>query len=253
MSQTLTGKIAVVSGSSSGIGLAIATELSSRGASVVVNYPFPSLSPEASALVKSLPTPGIAVCADLSTIEGPKELIEAVVREYGKVDILVNNAARAVMKPFEEQSLEDWDFIVNLNGRGTFLLTQAVLPYLSREGGRIVNISSGSSRDPPPLHTIYSGTKGMIDSFTRVWARELPRKYGCTVNTVSPGITETPGILGLGEDIIKSIQPAIDSTPVEARMGAPEEIAYAVGFLCEERARWMNGVYLRANGGLYIE
>lgn len=100
MAQTLSGKVAVVSGSSAGIGLAIARELSGRGASVVINYPFPSLSAEAATAVQSLDTQEIAVCADLSTTDGPKQLIETTIREFGKVDILVNNAGRAVQKPF---------------------------------------------------------------------------------------------------------------------------------------------------------
>ncbi|KAI1338654.1 hypothetical protein F5Y15DRAFT_386558 [Xylariaceae sp. FL0016] len=178
--QTLAGKVAVVSGSSSGIGLAIAAELASRGAHAVLNYPFPSLRPEADDAAAALPTPSIAVCADISTVDGPAALVAAAVAHFGRgVDILVNNAALAINLPFEQQSLADWDRLVNLNGRGTFLLTQAALPHLPPVGspgggGRIVNIVSVSSRGAPPLQTIYAGTKGMVDSFTRCWAKELP-------------------------------------------------------------------------------
>lgn len=256
--QTLTSKVAIISGSCSGIGLAIAQELSSRGATVVINYPFPSLSSLSNTALSQLPSPnnGIAVEADLSTTTGPRDLVAATVAAYGKVDILVNNAALAVNLPLEDHTLEHWDTLVNLNGRGTFLLTQAVLPYLPKEGGaRIVNIVSISSRAAPPMQTLYAGTKGMVDSFTRVWAKELPPKYGCTVNAVSPGPTATEGWKQAGEEMMKVLRPEIARTPVDGgrRVGEPEEIAWAVAMLCEERARWVNGTHLMVNGGLFID
>lgn len=250
---SLLGKVAVVSGSNSGIGLAIATELADRGAQLVINYPFPSLAAEADAIAAGLPTKSIAVCADLSTVDGPKALADAAAAAFGRIDILVNNVALAVNLPFEEQTMDHWDQLVNLNGRGTFLLTQKTLPHLPESGGRIVNICSVSARAGPPLQTIYAGTKGMIDSFTRVWAKELPPKYGCTVNAVSPGPTATAGFLAAGEEAMKVLQPTIDATPAGKRMGKPEEIAFAVAFLCEERAGWVNGQHMFVNGGLHID
>ena len=275
---TLSGKVAVISGSSSGIGAAIARELASRGASVVINYPFPSLRSQADAVVASLPkvpaptspTPHsntstsntsrhIAVEADLSTTTGPGTLIAAAAAEHnGQIDILVNNAALAINLPFEEQTLAHWDTLVNLNGRGVFLLTQAVLKHLPPKaspsgGGRIINIVSISSRGPPPMQTLYAGTKGMVDSFTRCWAKELPPKYGCTVNAVSPGPTRTEGFADAGEEVMKILRPVIEATPVGARMAETEEIAYAVAVLCEERARWINGTHLMATGGLFVD
>ncbi|KAF5600900.1 3-oxoacyl-reductase [Fusarium pseudoanthophilum] len=251
--EPLAGKVAIVSGSDSGIGFAIAHELASRGASVAINYPFSSLADNANKKAESLPTKSIAVCADMGTTQGPKTLVEATVQEFGRLDIVVNNVALAVNKPFEEQTLDDWDLLVNVNGRSTFLLTQSSLPHLTRGSGRIVNICSASSRGPPPLQTIYAGTKGMVDSFTKCWAKELPPKYGCTVNAVSPGPTKTEGFMAAGEEAMRILQPTIDATPAGKRMGTPEEIAFAVGFLCDERASWVNGVHLHVNGGLYID
>lgn len=259
--QTLDGKVAIISGSSSGIGAAIARELSARGATVVINYPFPSLSNEAQGVVSSLALSdrAIAVEADISTTTGPGTLVEAAVAAFGRVDIVVNNAALAINLPFEEQTLAHWDSLVNLNARGTFLLTQAALKHMSGKGSspaynRIVNVVSVSARAAPPLQTIYAGTKGMVDSFTRCWAKELPPKYpGLTVNAVSPGPTITEGFLAAGEEAMKVLQPTIDSTPVAKRMADPSEIAYAVAFLCEEKARWINGEHLFANGGLFVD
>ncbi|KAH7022108.1 hypothetical protein EDB80DRAFT_694050 [Ilyonectria destructans] len=253
VSQTLAGKVAIVSGSNSGIGLAIAKELASRGADTVINYPFPSLAAETDVAASNMPTKCIAVCADMSTVDGPKALVDAAVRTFGRVDILVNSAALAVNLPLEEQTLAHWDSLVNLNARGPFLMTQNVLPHLTRGSGRIVNICSVSARGPPPLQTIYAGTKGMVDSFTRCWAKELPPKYGCTVNAVSPGPTMTEGFLAAGEEAMKVLQPTIDATPAGKRMGKPEEVAYAVAFLCEERAGWVNGTHIFVNGGLYVD
>jgi len=251
--QTLTGKVAVVTGSNTGIGAAICRELASRGASVVVNFPFPSLKEEDERVAAGIGNGSIAVEADLSTTEGPTRLIDETVQEFGKIDILVNNAGLAVNKQFEDQTLEDWNLLVNLNGRGTFLMTQNALKHLPKEGGRIVNIVSISAREAPAMQTIYAGTKGMVDSFTKVWAKELPPKYGCTVNAVSPGPTMTEGFAQAGEEFMKKMKPALDKTPVGARLGKPEEIAFAVAFLCEPRASWMNGVHLIADGGLFID
>lgn len=263
--QTLTDKVAIVTGSNTGIGAAIARELASRGASIVITYPFASLLSEAEQVVSSLPTAStsIAVQADLGTETGPQSLVDAAVAKYGRVDILVNNAALAVNKQFAEQTLDDWDTLVNLNGRGVFLLTQAVLPHLpkpddkgapsSPAGGRIVNICSISARAAPAMQTIYAGTKGMVDSFTRVWAKELPPRHGCTVNAVSPGPTMTEGFAAAGPEFMRAMQPVMDQTPVGARVARPEEIAYAVGFLCEPRASWINGLHLVASGGLLID
>ncbi|KAF4625091.1 hypothetical protein G7Y89_g13077 [Cudoniella acicularis] len=249
---TLQNKVAIVTGSDSGIGAQIARELSILGANVVINYPFSQFKERAKAVLKTLATPGIAVEADISTIEGPNFLIEQAVAAYGKIDIVVNNAGIAVNLPFEDQTLAHWDSLVNLNCRGTFLTTQAALKYLSPRDSRIVNICSISAKEAPAMQTIYAGTKGMVDSMTRVWAKELPKKYGCTVNSVSPGPTMTEGFAQAGDEMMKMLQPVIDKTPGGARLGKTEEIAYAVTMLCSPKASWINGVNISACGGLWM-
>jgi NAD(P)-dependent dehydrogenase (short-subunit alcohol dehydrogenase family) len=185
----------------------------------VVNYLFPELQSEADKVIASFPAPSVAVEADMSQIEGPQKLVDAAVTKRNRIDI-VNCVALAVNKPLEEQTLEDWDLLVNINGRGTFLLTKACLPHLTKGSGRIVNIASISARGPPPNQTIYAGTKGVVDSFTKCWcvffscncrsgtnkdyrAKELPPKYGCTVNAVSPGPSRTEGFAAAGEEQMK--------------------------------------------------
>ena len=184
----LDGKIAVVTGSCAGIGAGIARQLSSLGATVVVNYPFASLKHEADSVLESLETPGIAVEADLSTLQGPQHLIDTAVKNFGKIDILVNNASVALFKPLELATIEEWNIMINLNGRGYLLVTQAALPHLNNPS-RIVNITSSDCRFPKLTHSLYTGTKGMQDVFTKVWSKELPPKYGCTVNSVIPCAT----------------------------------------------------------------
>jgi NAD(P)-dependent dehydrogenase (short-subunit alcohol dehydrogenase family) len=252
--QTLSGKVAIITGSNTGIGAAIAHELSSRGAYIVINYPYSTLHDTALQVRDSLATAAHSSVreADLSTVDGAQHLISFTVERYGHIDILVNNAGLAVNKPLEDQNLADWDQLVNLNGRGVFLTTQAALAHLSKES-RIINIVSISARAAPPLQTIYAGTKGMVDSFTRVWAKELPRKYSCTVNAVSPGPTMTEGFAAAGEEFMREMRPVMEGTPVGDRMARPEEIAFAVAFLCEPRAGWINGLHLVASGGLFVD
>jgi NAD(P)-dependent dehydrogenase (short-subunit alcohol dehydrogenase family) len=252
MDHSLEGKVAIISGSDSGISAQIGRELAAVGVTVIINYPDPSKAERARAVVKSLLTPGFAFEADLSTTTGPKSLIDATVAAGGKIDILINNAGIAVNLPFEEQTLKHWDQLMNLNCRGTFLLTQAALPHLTPNDSRIVNICSISARSAPPMQTIYAGSKGMVDSMTQVWAKELPPKYHCTVNSVSPSPTRTECFGAAGDDMMKTLQPIIDRTPVGPRHAEVGEIAYGVLMLCLPRASWLNGVHLIATGGLFM-
>ena len=254
--STLAGIVAIVSGSSSGIGAATARHLSQRGAQVVINYPFPSLRAEAERVCSDLTTPGVIVEADISTIGGPSQLVAGAVRHFGHVDVLVNNAAVITRATLKETTLEDWERLVNTNARGVMLLTQAVLDHLTPGRGRIINIISIASRYPDPGNTLYAGTKGMVEGFTRTWAKELPPLYGCTVNAISPGPTLTEGMQKASTEI-KGLQDYIDAvssqTPTGKRPADPSEIAYAVGMLCEEPARWINGTHILVTGGLHVD
>jgi NAD(P)-dependent dehydrogenase (short-subunit alcohol dehydrogenase family) len=252
---SLASKVAIVSGSSSGIGAAVARELSLRGAHVIINYPFESEKQNATKVLQSLPgtAKSIIVEADLSTTTGPTKLVEAATAEFGSIDILVNNAGvaapSALQEPDDEVLLKSWDLIVNLNGRGTLLLTRAVLKHLARKHSRIVNICSTTSRNPEPNMSIYAGSKGMIESFTKCWARDLPREYGCTVNTIAPGPVATEALQAAPPHVLETIMQTCRSTPVASRMAEPSEVAWMVATLCEERAGWLNGLYIPVAGG----
>ena len=145
---------------------------------LVTNYPFASLKEEAESTLEKVRATGgkhanecFAIQSDLATLGGPKHLIEEAVKRVNgrKVDILVNNAGRATPQFLKDITMDQWEFQVHLNGRGTLLTTQAVLPHLAK-GSRIVNLSSGGARQPFPGISVYNGTKSMIESFTRCWA-----------------------------------------------------------------------------------
>lgn len=247
--------MAIVSGASSGIGAAIATELSRQGAHVVINYPINSARSAAKETLHKLtgPSKSIMVEADLSTFEGPKHLVDMAAAEFGKIDILVNNAGINAHCPItgvsDDAVKEQWDAVVNVNGRGTWLLTRAALTKLSSDDSRIINIGSSTSRDPDPNMSIYAGTKGMVETFTRCWALELPRKYGCTVNTVAPGPTSTVQMLAAPQAFRDLISQKQESVPVAARMATPDEVAWTVAMLCHPSARWLNGLWIPVTGG----
>lgn len=231
--------------------MAIARELSSRGAVLVLNYPNPSQLANAEAVRDSLPTEAIAVEADMSMVDGPAALISAAVGKFGHIDILVNNAGSGDHTKLRDLTPERWAAIFNLNARGPALLTQAALPHLSR-GSRIVNIVSPTSRDPNPDWTLYGGSKGALDSMTRCWARELPQEYGCTVNAVAPGPVDGTAINSAPEEFKKGLVEFVKTTPVAPRLTQAAEVAWAVGMLCEEGASWINGDILNVSGGLHI-
>lgn len=252
---SLAGKVAIVSGASSGIGAAIARELNRRGASVAVNYRSSQEKDAATQVINTLTfaEKSVAVEADLSTVSGPQHLVETTVSKFDKVDILVNNAVNLAPGLLEDITCEQWEQVMLVNSRGTLLLTQAVLRHLAPSNSRIVNIGSSNSVEPDlDGMTLYAGSKGMIDSFTRCWARELPRKYGCTVNTIAPGPTGTEAMLSAPDYFRQFTKPAEERTPVAPRMGSPEEIANIVAMVCEEGAKWLNGARLNVSGGLKV-
>jgi len=244
----LTGKVAVVTGASKGIGAAIAKALAAEGASVVVNYA--SSQAGADAVVAAITQAGgkaIAVRGDVSKATDAQGIIDSAIETYGRLDILVNNSGVYAFSPLEEINEEHFHQHFNVNVLGLLLVTQAAAKHLG-EGASIINIGSVVSRITPPGSAVYTGTKGAVDAITGVLARELgPRKI--RVNTINPGMIETEGTKDagfIGSDIETAL---VGQTPL-GRVGQPDDIAKVAVFLASDDAGWLTGEQLLTGGGL---
>jgi 3-oxoacyl-[acyl-carrier protein] reductase len=244
----LTGKVAVVTGASKGIGAAIAQELAKDGASVIVNYS--SSGQQAEAVVAKIKAAGgkaKSVRADVSKPGEAKQLIDTTVSEFGRVDILVNNAAVYDFLPLEQVTEAHFDRMFNLNVKGLLFTTQAAAGAFGDRGGSIINIGSMASQTPPPGSVVYSATKGALDVITKGLAAELgPKKI--LVNAVLPGPVETEGAQSMDNwDQFKNM--LVPRTPL-GRVGQPRDIATVVSFLASDDAGWITGQIISAAGGL---
>ena len=243
----LTGKVAVVTGASKGIGAAIATSLAAAGASVVVNYASDQAGAEK--VVKAITAAGgkaVTVQGDVSKLAEAQGIVAAAIQNFGKLDIVVNNSGVYAMLPLGEITEEHFHTIFNVNVLGTLLVTQAALPHL-KEGASIINIGSVVSRITPPNSAVYTGTKGAIDAITGVLSRELGERK-IRVNALNPGMVETEGTHSagfIGSDFEKW---AVSTTPL-GRVGQPKDIADIAVFLASDDSGWLTGEQLLAGGG----
>ena len=244
----LTGKVAVVTGASKGIGAAIAKSLAAEGAAIIVNYA--SSKAGADAVVRSITDAGgkaVAVGGDVSKAAEAQGLIDAAIKNFGRLDILVNNSGVYEFAPIEAITEEKFHRIFNINVLGVLLTTQAATKHLS-EGSSIINIGSGASRITPPNSAVYTATKGALDAITGVLSKELGAKK-IRVNSVNPGIVETEGTQRagfIGSDFEKAL---VQQTPL-GRAGQPDDIASVVTFLASQDAKWVTGELIIASGGL---
>jgi 3-oxoacyl-[acyl-carrier protein] reductase len=244
----LTGKVAVVSGASKGIGAAIAEQLAREGAAVVVNY---ASSPEkAEAVVSRIKAGGgkaKAVRADLSKPADARKLIEQAVKEFGRLDILVNNAGVYDFVPLPDLTEEHYNRIFDLNVKGLLFATQAAVKAFGDSGGSIINVSSLASLGAIPNSSVYSATKAAVDSFTRTLAAELgPKKI--LVNSVLPGPVATEGTQAM-EGFDQFAAQLVTQTPL-GRVGKPSDVATVVSFLASGDAGWITGQVIPVAGGL---
>jgi len=244
----LTGKVAVVTGASKGIGAAIAKSLAAAGASVVVNYA--SSKAGADTVVAAITSAGgkaVAVGGDVSKAAEAQGIIDAAIKNYGRLDILVNNSGVYEFGAIEAITEEHFHKQFNINVLGLLLVTQAAVKHLG-EGGSIINIGSVVSRITPPGSAVYTGTKGAVDAITGVLSRELgPRKI--RVNALNPGMVETEGTTSagfIGSDMEKALIP---QTPL-GRIGQPNDIASVAVFLASDDSGWLTGEQLLVGGGL---
>jgi 3-oxoacyl-[acyl-carrier protein] reductase len=244
----LQGKVAVVTGASKGIGAGIAKALAAEGASVVVNYASSKAgADDVVAAIKKAGGTAVAVQGDVSKAAEAQAIIDAAVKSYGRLDILVNNSGVYEFLPIEAITEEHFHRIFNTNVLGVLLTTQAAVRHLG-EGGSIINIGSGASRLTPPTSAVYTGTKGALDAITGVLARELgPRKV--RVNSINPGMVETEGTHTggfIGSDFEKAL---VAQTPL-GRIGQAWDIAPIAVFLASDDAQWLTGEQIIASGGL---
>jgi 3-oxoacyl-[acyl-carrier protein] reductase len=242
----LEGKIAVVTGASKGIGAGIAKAMAAQGATVIVNYA--TSRADADAVVAGIEANGgsaLAVQADMSQATDVVRLFETVRANYGNLDILVNNAGVAVFQMIDDLTEEAFHKQFNLNVLGYLLAVREAVKLLGANGS-IINISSILSTDPYLASSVYSATKGAVDTLTFALARELGAR-GIRVNSILPGHTNTPATDGnfageFGEKLVAG-------TPL-GRFGEPEDIAPLAVFLASEDSHWVTGESIRASGGV---
>ncbi|HEY5895450.1 MAG TPA: glucose 1-dehydrogenase [Chthoniobacterales bacterium] len=244
MPKKLENKIAIVTGASKGIGAAIVKALAAEGAAVVVNY---SSSKEAAEkIVADVSAAGgraIAVKANVSKLADIEHLFSETKKAFGRLDILVNNAGMYAGAPIGSITEESFHKHFDLNVLGLILASQEAVKYFGPEGGVIVNVSSVVAKLSPPGITVYSATKGAVDSVTRSFSRELADR-NIRVNAVNPGLIATEGVHAAG-----FVSDPSEPSPL-GRIGKPEDIAPIVVFLASDDSRWINGEVHYATGSL---
>lgn len=250
METGLTGKIALVTGASRGIGAACALALAQAGAVVAVNYHASRAKAESvAAEIEAAGGRAMALQADVRERQAVNRMVDDVVREYGHVDILVNNAnIDFPIKPFVELTWDQLAEKITGEMKALYNCSQAVLPsMMSRRSGKLIFISSTLSRDPGYGFSAHSAAKAAMDGIARVMAAELG-PAGITVNTVGPGLVETDATAGLPPEVKKQ---TADFTPLR-RIGRPEDVAGVVVMLASPMSDYLTGQYIAVCGGAYM-
>ena len=241
----LAGKTALVTGAATGIGKAIAAALAAAGANVVINHNhMPEPARNVVAEITAAGGTATAAAADVSNRAEYQAMVDQLLAEFGRWDILVNNAAVAITKPFGTITEAEFDLSFAVNVKGVFHGLQLAWQHLA-EGGRIITISSSTTALMLPGYAVYDATKGAVDQFTHILSKEFgPR--GITVNAVSPGATATETYRdGKSEQFLASLE----AMSAFGRLGRPDEIAAVVVFLTSNAARWVTAQNIRVNGG----
>jgi glucose 1-dehydrogenase len=255
----LEGKVALVTGSSQGIGQAIVLRLAAEGANVIINYrSHPEGAEETLAKVEATggkcymahcPNQGLTIKADLGSVSEVQQLIAQSIDHFGKLDILVNNAGIEKHAPFSEVTEADYDAVMNVNLKGVFFATQAFVQHLmgTKQTGKIINISSVHEELPFPNFTAYCASKGGMKMLARNLAIELGA-LGITINNVAPGAIETPINTKLLNDPQK-LGALLQNIPL-GRLGQPQDVASLVAFLASTDADYITGSTFFVDGGL---
>jgi len=240
--------VALVTGGAQGIGKAVALLLARNGADIVVSDINLEKAEETAKEVQTIGRKALATKVDVATLGDVEKMVEAILAQFGKVDILVNNAGIARDKLILRMTEEDWDAVLNINLKGTFNCTKAVVRHMSKQkSGKIVNIASVVGEMGNAGQGNYAASKAGVIGFTKTIAREFAQR-GINVNAIAPGYIETPMTDALPDKVKEELKRLI---PLD-RLGKPEDVAEAVLFLVSESANYITGHVLNVNGGIYM-
>src|SRR5260221_863946 len=243
----LDGKIALVTGASKGIGAGIAWSLAKEGAAVAVNYA--SDQAGADRVVEKIRAAGgkaIAVQGSVTSSEEIDRFFGEAEKQFGNVDVLVNNAGVFAYLPLQEVNEKEFHRQFDTNVPGLLLTSKPAAKQFGQKGGCIINIGSVASTLTPPESSIYAATKGAVDSITRVLAKELGRR-NVRVNSINPGVTDTEGARAM--DAYEQVAIAMKAMTPLGRTGMPEDIGLIAAFLASDEARWLTGEIIFGSGG----
>jgi len=244
MSKELSGKIALVTGASGGIGRAIAIALANLGANIIVHYNSNKVNAdEVVDTITKLGVKAIALQANLANLGDIENLFKEIVKEFSVLDILVNNAGILMVKTVMEFTESDFDTLISTDLKGAFFCIKEAYKIM-RNDGRIINISSSITVTGGARFSIYGGAKAALEQITKACANEFAVN-GVTVNTVSPAFTET-------KMLNKAIHEKAKNASPFKRIGQPEDIANVVAFLCTTKACWITGQNIQVNGGAFM-
>ena len=241
----LLGKVAIITGASRGIGRAIAIELGKEGASVVINYSKDEEgAKETLEVLRELGVVAYVIKRDVSSFEGAEEIINKTLEHFGKVDIVVNNAARSTLGLFMDATREDIEGLISTNLLGAMYLTKLAIPHMLGKGGAVLNISSMWGEVGASCEVLYSTSKGGLNLFTKALAKEMAPS-NIRVNAIAPGVIDTKMNSFLSQEAREELENEI---PV-GRFGLPEEIGKTAVFLCSDDSSYITGQILRVDGG----
>jgi 3-oxoacyl-[acyl-carrier protein] reductase len=244
----LSEKVALVTGAAQGIGRAVALLLARKGADIVLSDINLEKAEETAKEIEAIGRKALALRANVANMDEVERMIEAILERFGKIDILVNNAGIARDKMILRMTEEDWDAVLDVNLKGTFNCTKAVIRHMSKQRrGKIVNIASVVGEMGNVGQANYSASKAGVIGFTKTVAREFAQR-GINVNAIAPGYIETPMTEVLPEKAKEELKRMI---PME-KLGQPEDIAEAVLFLVSDSSSYITGHVLNVNGGIYM-
>jgi len=256
MDKELSGKVVLITGAAVGIGRATALLMAEKGASLVLADVNEELGNQTTEEAKRGGAAAMFLKADVSKVTDVDKMVSRAVEKFGRIDALVNNAGVVLISDVESTQEQDFNRVIDVNFKGVFLCSKAVIPIMRKQGGGvIVNIASVSAHIGQPKHAAYAGTKGAVLSMTRAMAVELA-PYNIRVNSVSPGAVDTPMLRsdmnkqsnarGVSVDEVRR---EFASESAVRRISSPEEIAPVIAFLCSDQSSYMTGADVLVDGG----